>query len=517
MNRGYFAPILNLSSYKHLLYFISSWLLVLLYPIGILLVTILAILSFGSSMGLILPASWLVLQILNLERIRANTLLETKIVFPAVPQQNRAVWWKEQLFSITTARGFAFLLLNTLFSGATLIVLGAMLYVTGLLLFAPIVAALQLFDTFSFWRDSILWTGSEGLRFTALSSMIAFIAGIPMLNLTLQCSDFLANIWRVATENALSDDKSSQRIVQALEKASKSVLEDNTQTTIQTILEQGLNASRATGAGIGTHRINLESSDLEQPKNHVLRVPLEYSNELLALYKNAPPNARDTNLWKALGTHASTALKLEQLLHKERTRGSEEERARIARELHDSVAQALYGIALGTRSALEQLNTNPANAKKSLEYAIDLADGGTAEMKTLLFALRPDALEEGGLAAALQKLGEMLFARYKLEAIVLAPLEPEISLETKGMLYRIAQEAVHNTVKHAKAKQVQIRLETGILEITDNGRGFDTTMTRSGALGIKSMRERAKSIGSTLEITSGISGTRILIIFGGTK
>jgi signal transduction histidine kinase len=138
-------------------------------------------------------------------------------------------------------------------------------------------------------------------------------------------------------------------------------------------------------------------------------------------------------------------------------------------------------------------------------------------MKTLLFALRPDALEEGGLAAALQKLGEMLLSRYKLKAIVTAPLEPEVNLEVKGTLYRIAQEAVHNTVKHAKAKEVQIRLETGVLEILDNGKGFDLAVARAGALGIKSMRERAEGINAVLEIVSSSAGTRITVNFGGAK
>ncbi len=462
---------------------------------------------------------WLGLRLLDLERWRVTLLLEASIQAPTRVRHTKFVsWWTQEVLNLRTFQGFTYLFLQSIFAVGTLILLGAMLYLTGLLLAAPIIATWQpAANAFSYWRDSVLWTGSEGLKFSAFSSVVAFLAGIPMLNLTLQFSNFLARVWRIGAENALSSDTGSQRIVQALETASKSVLEQSTQNAIQTILEQGLSASSATGAGILETRINLGNTDLENPKNHLLRVPLEQNTELLALYKNAPPNTRDTSLWNALGIHASTALRLQNLLTRERANASEQERARIARELHDSVAQALYGIALGTRSALEQLETNPENARKSLEYAIDLADGGTSEMKTLLFALRPDALEEGGLAAALQKLGEMLLARYKLTAIVTAPLEPEISLEVKGTLYRIAQEAVHNTVKHAKAKEVQIRLEAGTLEITDNGKGFDMAEARAGALGIKSMRERAEGIGAVLEIVSGSAGTRITVNFGGAK
>ena len=554
MNQGYFAPILNLSSYKHLLYFVSSWLVLAVLWFGISVIFRLPLLpenfmgSQSSTIGVFkefrtAPESsaqfsfwlsflgiiaffmaiplyaWLGLRLLDFERWRVRLLLEGQIKNPLRVRNTKfVIWMSQEVLNLRTFQGFTYLFLQSIFGVGNFILLGAMLYITGLCLFAPIIAAWQPApNAFSYWRDSVVWTGSEGLKFTAFSSAVAFLAGIPMLNLTLQFSNFLARVWRVAAENALSSDTGSQRSLQALETASKSVLEESTDKAITTILQEGLNASSASGASIGETRINLEPSDFDNPKNVVLRVPLEQNAELLALYKIAPPNARDISLWKALGIHASTALKLQNLLTRERATASEQERARIARELHDSVAQALYGIALGTRSALEQLETNPENAKKSLEYAIDLADGGTSEMKTLLFALRPDALEEGGLAAALQKLGEMLLARYKLDASVTAPLEPDVTLEVKGALYRIAQETVHNTVKHAKAKEVRIRLETDILEISDNGHGFDMAVARAGALGIKSMRERAEAIGAALGIESDSDGTRIIVNFGGAK
>ena len=131
--------------------------------------------------------------------------------------------------------------------------------------------------------------------------------------------------------------------------------------------------------------------------------------------------------------------------------------------------------------------------------------------------LRPDALEEGGLAAALHKLGEMLKSRYKLESIISAPIEPDVRLEVKGALYRIAQEAVHNTVKHANAKLVRITLMPHSLEIVDNGLGFELLETRAGTLGLKSMRERAESISADFEIVSSDTGTKILVSFGDAK
>ncbi len=559
MVRKYFAEFFEISSYKHLLYFLSSWLVVGLFWYGLGVVFNISPLrmgrtdvytelagvgSFAEFLGFnantspitawlmillrftlflfFLPtAAWLGLQFLRLERWRVKVLLDLNVPQPiSIHHSNVWAWWRFEVMTLGTFRGMTYLLLHFGFATSTLLFLGAMLYFTGFLLFAPIVALWDSDTTSfrqSFWRDSLVWTGIESIKFSGFSTLIATLAGIPMLILTLQLTNFLARVWKKAAEAGLSSDTDSQRSLDALERAGKSVLEDNTSTAIETILREGIAASNAFGASLGTLRLNLEPDNMLGGENFSLFIPIEQKTELIAVFKNAPPNPRDKNLWNALGTHASTALRLQHLLNRERTEASEQERSRIARELHDSVAQALYGISLGTRSALEQLESNPKNAKQALEYAIDLADGGTSEMKTLLFALRPDALEEGGLAAALQKLGEMLKARYKLESTISAPLEPDVPLEVKGALYRIAQEAVHNTVKHAKAKLVSINLEKSSLEISDNGIGFNLNATRAGALGLKSMRERAESIGANFDMTSSSIGTQILVDFGDAK
>jgi signal transduction histidine kinase len=118
------------------------------------------------------------------------------------------------------------------------------------------------------------------------------------------------------------------------------------------------------------------------------------------------------------------------------------------------------------------------------------------------------------LVVALQQLGGMLQSRYKLASSVNAPLEPSVSLEVKGALYRIAQEAVHNAVKHAHAQHISIALLGGVLEIADNGVGFDTTAARTGTLGLKSMQERASSIKAVFSITSQKDlGSRVRVHF----
>ncbi len=183
-----------------------------------------------------------------------------------------------------------------------------------------------------------------------------------------------------------------------------------------------------------------------------------------------------------------------------------EERQRLARELHDSVSQALYGIALGARTAQTQLERDPTKLAEPLDYILSLAEAGLSEMRALIFELRPESLQNEGLIAALTKQSDALHARYKLEVITQFDPEPNIPLETKEALYRIAQEAMHNVAKHAHATRVELSLlnKNGrvVLEIRDNGKGFDATRGYPGHLGMKSMPERASQIGGEFHIES---------------
>jgi signal transduction histidine kinase len=131
-----------------------------------------------------------------------------------------------------------------------------------------------------------------------------------------------------------------------------------------------------------------------------------------------------------------------------------------------------------------------------------------------IFELRPESLEGEGAVAALAKQAAALEARYGIRVEIDLCDEPEAPLEAKETLYRIAQEALHNTVKHARAKGVRIKMERGsediTLEISDDGAGFDSEGDFPGHLGLRSMRERALRLGGTLEVDSVPGkGTRI--------
>lgn len=184
-----------------------------------------------------------------------------------------------------------------------------------------------------------------------------------------------------------------------------------------------------------------------------------------------------------------------------------QERQRLARELHDSVSQALYGISLGAHTAREALESqDPDQSMASLDYVIRLAEAGLAEMRALIFELRPESLATEGLVAALLKQVAVLRARYKLTVEADLGEEGALSFEQKEGLYRITQEALHNIIKHAHASTVRLRLASQqrevILDIEDDGRGFEPTRTFPGHLGISSMRERTEKLGGTLALES---------------
>jgi signal transduction histidine kinase len=128
------------------------------------------------------------------------------------------------------------------------------------------------------------------------------------------------------------------------------------------------------------------------------------------------------------------------------------------------------------------------------------------EMRALILELRPESLERDGLTSALRKLAEATQHRSRLIVQAHVCSEPAISLEAKQAFYRIAQEALHNAVKHASATMLDLTLETTdeavILTVGDDGVGFDPDGSYPGHLGLRSMRERITRLGGDLSITS---------------
>jgi signal transduction histidine kinase len=225
----------------------------------------------------------------------------------------------------------------------------------------------------------------------------------------------------------------------------------------------------------------------------------------------------DLSLLTTIADQAAVAIENARLSEQAQEVAVLEERQRLARELHDSVSQALYGIALGARTARTLLDRDPGRVVEPLEYVLAQAEAGLTEMRALIFELRPQALESEGLVAALRQQVEAIQVRHGVAAQVSLSAEPNVPFAVKEAMYRIAQEALHNTVKHARARSIELRLggENGniTLEVRDDGKGFDTRGPFPGHLGLRSMRERALRLGGSLTVVSAPGeGTCIQVI-----
>jgi PAS domain S-box-containing protein len=185
---------------------------------------------------------------------------------------------------------------------------------------------------------------------------------------------------------------------------------------------------------------------------------------------------------------------------------SSQERAHLARELHDSVTQALFSMTMVTRS-VELLIDRDANvAKEKLVSLRELQREALAEMRALIFELRPGNLENDGLLPALRTHTAALQGRIGLPIVMTSELSERLPLAVEEVLYRIAQEALHNVVKHAGAHQVELSIDRRgsdvVLRIRDDGKGFDEAAVPDGHLGLTGMRARAEKLGAEYRVSS---------------
>ena len=242
-----------------------------------------------------------------------------------------------------------------------------------------------------------------------------------------------------------------------------------------------------------------------------MAVPLRLKDRVIGMLVLASSQERaftqrHVMLALAIANQAAIAIENARLYEQAQELAAVEERQKLARELHDSVSQSLYGIALGAHSARTLLERDPVRVAQPLEYILSLAKAVLAEMRALIFELRPESLETEGLVSAISKQAAAVQARHEVPIETELCEEPDLPLPVKQELYRVAQEALHNTVKHAEASRVQVRLdrtaEAIIVEVRDNGRGFDPAGSFPGHLGLRSMQERVSHLGGALSIES---------------
>ncbi len=193
---------------------------------------------------------------------------------------------------------------------------------------------------------------------------------------------------------------------------------------------------------------------------------------------------------------------------------SAQERARLARELHDSVTQALFSMTLTTRSIEMLVDRDPDAAEQKLTELRQLEHDALAEMRALIFELRPGNLEEVGLVEALRTHAAAVQSRTGIVVTVDSDSVERPPVDIESALYRVAQEALHNVVKHARAGSVRIAIERSAgrlrMEVSDDGRGFDQAAVGADGLGLAGMGTRVEVLEGRLAIdTASGQGTRV--------
>lgn len=221
---------------------------------------------------------------------------------------------------------------------------------------------------------------------------------------------------------------------------------------------------------------------------------------------NAPPSVSESSLFVALARQIGIIVENDRLRQRIRSAAIDEERQRLAQDLHDSVTQLLYSTLLFNRAAKEALEDDEADRiGTALAQTERLALRALGEMRALLFELQPPVLEQAGLVAALEMRLNSVERRLKLAATFETNLASQLHHVWENDIYLIVIEALNNVIRHAGAAHVTVsilRNQTSLtVRVQDDGRGFDTGRTDFG-YGMRNMELRAARLGGTLDVTS---------------
>ena len=217
---------------------------------------------------------------------------------------------------------------------------------------------------------------------------------------------------------------------------------------------------------------------------------------------------QDLLVIQSLGDQIAVAIENARLYDRSQELAVLEERTRLARELHDSVTQSMYSVVLLTEGWRRSMSSaGKAQVEEYLARIGELNQQALKEMRLLIHELRPLALAEDGLLGALHQRLEAVERRAGVNARLIADAIVQFPHPVEEGLYRIAQEALNNVLKHAAATNVVVRLATDngktVLEIEDDGRGFESGSAGSrGGMGLSNMRERARRLGGALAVQS---------------
>lgn len=255
---------------------------------------------------------------------------------------------------------------------------------------------------------------------------------------------------------------------------------------------------------------------------HLLVVPLVTRKRRLGYllgkcHKDVVISEQEQALLASIGLQIGVAVENARLYAQSRQVAVMEERQRLARDLHDSVTQALYGVMLYSDAAAGQLDRGQVEtAQEHIDNLQETAQQALAEMRLLIHELRPPILEREGLEAAIAYRLEAVESRAGIKTRFQSHLARRLDARTEEGLYRITLEALNNALKHANAQEMLVSLkfdgESLLLEVRDDGVGFDPKLGETSGFGLFTIRERVVALGGSLKIDSAVGkGTCISV------
>src|ERR1700722_2240378 len=259
--------------------------------------------------------------------------------------------------------------------------------------------------------------------------------------------------------------------------------------------------------------------------SHFLGVPVRDGDQVLGIIFAANKisaaaekhgfTERDQEILSLFAAHAAIALTNARLYERSRELSVMQERSRLARDLHDAVTQKLFGIRAHARAAAvlaDREPFDPDRVKAEIETAGTLGAEAQAELRAVIDGLAPPDLAAGGLTESLRRYAVLAGRAHGIPVAFTAAELPVLRPDQEAALYRAAQEALHNALKHWGGAAVRVRLARSarrvILEVGDDGHGF-TPQAPSAGVGLASMRERARAVGGALSIRSRGAGTLV--------
>jgi signal transduction histidine kinase len=216
-------------------------------------------------------------------------------------------------------------------------------------------------------------------------------------------------------------------------------------------------------------------------------------------------SVEDRELAGTVGEALAAVIEIDRLHRKETRQAAAEERQALARDLHDAVTQSLYSASLIAEALPAVWERDPDEGERNLERLRRLVRAALAEMRTLLFELRPAALETAPLDALVERLGDALAGQAQID-VDIEVADVDLPSGVKIAFYRVTQEAFSNIAKHARATTVTARVRAvdggATLTVQDDGRGFDPATVPSGHMGLHIMSERLERVAGSLSVES---------------